>query len=81
MILLAYFTQLCFLMLLLYSAPEPLHARDAVIQFGKCGPSLYVLDIQHPFSIIQAFGAALSTFLFAEKGDVVIINKLHSYGG
>lgn len=46
-------------------------ADDAILQFGKSSEDEYVLDFKHPMSPLQAFGIALSTYIFAgvEEGD------------
>eukprot|EP00347_Sterkiella_histriomuscorum_P007966 403346884 len=36
--------------------------QDFVLQFGKNGKDQFILDVQYPFSIFQAFGLALSAF-------------------
>jgi len=35
---------------------------DFVLQFGKNGKDSFIVDVQFPFSIFQAFGLALSAF-------------------
>ncbi|CDW77632.1 tubby-related protein 1 [Stylonychia lemnae] len=36
--------------------------KDFVLQFGKTGKNDFIVDVQYPFSIFQAFGQALSSF-------------------
>jgi hypothetical protein len=36
--------------------------HDFVLQFGKIGKSSFIVDVQYPFSIFQAFAIALAAF-------------------
>jgi len=35
---------------------------DVLMQFGRCGEDSFILDFKFPFSLLQAFGVALTSF-------------------
>jgi hypothetical protein len=43
-------------------APSRVGRQDYVLQFGKRNMNEFILDVQFPISIFQAFGLALSAF-------------------
>ena len=55
----------------------PLKTADAIMQFGKVTSSRYVLDFKYPLSPIQAFGIALTAFVFGSQ-EMQTNNKLSS---
>jgi hypothetical protein len=52
----------------IYSNSEEGGAEDAaILQFGKSSPTQFILDFKHPLSPLQAFGIAISSFMFSNE--------------
>lgn len=45
----------------------------AILQFGRCSASKYVLDFRYPLSPLQAFGIALASFTFERSGSTTSV--------
>lgn len=54
-----------------YSNSEEGGSEDAaILQFGKSSPTQFILDFKHPLSPLQAFGIAISSFMFSSDDAV-----------